>query len=131
MNPVSRPSYRLSSDFMWLRKFRNNNKVLKNLRSRAVKAFELSITEQYWHDYRAVALSVEAMERFWAARYPDIVDVPKIEIYDISRRGAFKISINNNLYIFRNLQDTFDIPAICLKLGGRFQAEELIKLRTE
>lgn len=131
MNVVSRPSYRLSSDFMWLRKFRNNNKVLKNLRSRAIRAFELSITEQYWYDYRAVALAVEAMERFWAAQYPDIVDVPEIEIYDISRRGSFRMSINNNLYIFRNLQDAFDIPARCLKVGGRFHAEDLIKLRTE
>lgn len=110
MNVVAKPSYRLSPEYLWLRKFRGNKKALAILRERAVKAFYYSIDGENILDYRITKIAVEIMERFWAARYPEIVDIPIVQVYDTTMRGDFFYRANNNIGALTNLSQRFEMP---------------------
>ena len=47
---------------------------------------------------------------YWAAKYPDCVETPTIQVYDLSIRGRLGIGAKNIGAITRLSEDKFDIP---------------------
>lgn len=81
------------------------------MRLRFIRAFEYSILpENFFYD-RVQRIAVEIMERYWAAKYPECVDTPCIQVYDLSRRGEIVISAGSvTPEVLYELSDKFEIP---------------------
>lgn len=108
MNPVGRPNYRLPTEYKWCTKFRDKKRILKQWRRRAILAFEYSIRDDTWNNQRIVGLCVELMERYWAAKYPEIVDTPTIQVYDLRLRSGLWFD-SNNLTVVGNLSKRLEL----------------------
>lgn len=106
---TSKPHYILGSEYKWLRKYRHDKKALQSLKIRADMLYEYSIKDWNWNNNRICRLATTALEMYWAARYPECVETPNIQVYDPSIRGRLGLRLKNIGAITRLSSDKFDI----------------------
>lgn len=118
---TTKPSYMLDARFKWLLSLRHDKRAIKNMRNRCIKAFEYELAHsQFTPESRLSRIVTEIIERYWAVRYPEVIETPQIQMYDLSLRGGFWLN-TKSLQVIHNLKQKSDFA------GKGFFTKDTIK----